>query len=34
VAEKVEKEEIVHVSNGLIGYINKFGKRIKKTMQG
>ena len=29
-----EKEEIVHVSNGLIGYINKFGKRIKKTMQG
>lgn len=29
-----EKEEIVHVSNGLIGYINKFGKRIKKTMRG
>ena len=29
-----EKERIIHVSDGLIGYINKFGKYIKKTIQG
>ena len=31
---EVEKERIMHVSNGLIGYINRFGRDIKKTIQG
>lgn len=29
-----EKERIIHVSNGLISYIGRFGKNIKKTIQG
>ena len=31
---EVEKERIMNVSSGLISYISRFGRYIKKTMQG
>ena len=31
---EAEKETIIHVSNGLIGYINRFEKYIKRTAKG
>jgi len=31
---EVEKEKIKSVFNGLIGYISRFGNRIRKTVEG